>query len=121
MPTTQRQLPRFRETTQRELDRFKQHAAPARVPGELPHAAGDHGPGTRQGVGLANQAHQDRRAALGPGAGELDRGCVSWPPRNAPSPLYERYETAWHASPLIGTIAFAAYAVAVIVGLLCLE
>src|SRR4030095_5424505 len=37
---------------------------------------------------------------------------------NAPSPLYERYETAWHASPLIGTIAFAAYAVAVIVGLL---
>jgi hypothetical protein len=24
---------------------------------------------------------------------------------NAPSPLYERYETAWHASPLIGTIA----------------
>ena len=36
---------------------------------------------------------------------------------NAPSPLYERYETAWHASPLIGTIAFAAYAVAVIAGL----
>ena len=40
---------------------------------------------------------------------------------NAPSPLYERYETAWHASPLIGTIAFAAYAVAVIVGLLWLK
>ena len=40
---------------------------------------------------------------------------------NAPSPLYERYETAWHASPLIGTIAFAAYAVAVIAGLLWLK
>jgi len=40
---------------------------------------------------------------------------------NAPSPLYARYETAWHASPLIGTIAFAAYAVAVIVGLLWLS
>jgi hypothetical protein len=39
---------------------------------------------------------------------------------NAPNPFYERYETAWHASPLIGTIAFAAYAVAVI-GLLCLK
>jgi hypothetical protein len=40
---------------------------------------------------------------------------------NAPSPLYARYKTAWHASPLIGTIAFAAYAVAVIVGLLWLS
>jgi MFS family permease len=40
---------------------------------------------------------------------------------NAPSPLYERYETAWHASSLIGTIGFAAYAVAVIVGLLWLK
>jgi hypothetical protein len=40
---------------------------------------------------------------------------------NAPSPLYERYETAWHASSLIGTIAVAAYAVAVIVGLLWLK
>lgn len=40
---------------------------------------------------------------------------------NAPSPLYERYETAWHASPLIGTIAFAAYAAAVIAGLLWLK
>jgi MFS family permease len=40
---------------------------------------------------------------------------------NAPSPLYERYETAWHASPLIGTIAIAAYAAAVIVGLLWLK
>ena len=40
---------------------------------------------------------------------------------NAPSPLYELYETAWHASPLIGTIAFAAYAVAVIAGLLWLK
>jgi predicted MFS family arabinose efflux permease len=40
---------------------------------------------------------------------------------NAPSPLYQRYEMAWHASALIGTIAFAAYAVAVIVGLLWLD
>ena len=38
----------------------------------------------------------------------------------APSPLYERYEAAWHASPLIGTIAFAVYAFAVLVGLLWL-
>ena len=38
MPTTQRQLPRFRETTQRELP-LQEHAAPARVPGELPHHA----------------------------------------------------------------------------------
>jgi predicted MFS family arabinose efflux permease len=35
--------------------------------------------------------------------------------------LYERYETAWHASPLIATIALAAYAVAVTVGLLWLK
>lgn len=40
---------------------------------------------------------------------------------NAPSPLYQRYEAAWHASALIGTIAFATYAVAVIVGLLWLD
>ena len=40
---------------------------------------------------------------------------------NAPSPLYQTYEMAWHASALIGTIAFATYAVAVIVGLLWLE
>jgi MFS family permease len=40
---------------------------------------------------------------------------------NAPSPLYQRYEAAWHASPLIGTIAFAAYAAAVLAGLLWLS
>ncbi|MFH8469054.1 MFS transporter [Streptomyces sp. NPDC017991] len=40
---------------------------------------------------------------------------------NATSPLYQRYEAAWHASPLIGTIAFASYAVAVLVGLLWLS
>lgn len=40
---------------------------------------------------------------------------------NATSPLYQRYEAAWHASPLIGTIAFAAYAVAVLAGLLWLS
>lgn len=38
----------------------------------------------------------------------------------APTPLYDRYETLWHATPLIGTIAFAAYAVAVLAGLLWL-
>ncbi|GGJ68617.1 MFS transporter [Streptomyces brasiliensis] len=40
---------------------------------------------------------------------------------NAPSPLYQTYESAWHASALIGTIAFATYAVAVIGGLLWLD
>ena len=40
---------------------------------------------------------------------------------NATSPLYQRYEAAWHGSPLTGTIAFAAYAVAVLVGLLWLS
>lgn len=40
---------------------------------------------------------------------------------NAASPLYQRYEAAWHASPLTGTIAFAAYAVSVLAGLLCLS
>ena len=40
---------------------------------------------------------------------------------NAPSPLYQTYESAWHASPLIGTIAFATYAVAVIGALLWLD
>jgi MFS family permease len=40
---------------------------------------------------------------------------------NAPSPLYQTYETAWHASALTGTLAFATYAVAVIVGLLWLD
>lgn len=38
----------------------------------------------------------------------------------APSPLYVRYETLWHATPLIGTIAFAVYALAVLAGLLWL-
>ena len=40
---------------------------------------------------------------------------------NAPSPLYQTYESAWHAGALIGTIAFATYAVAVIGGLLWLD
>jgi MFS family permease len=40
---------------------------------------------------------------------------------NALSPLYQRYQSAWHASALIGTIAFATYAVAVIAGLLWLD
>jgi MFS family permease len=40
---------------------------------------------------------------------------------NATSPLYQRYEAAWHASPLTGTIAFAVYAVAVLAGLLWLS
>lgn len=40
---------------------------------------------------------------------------------NAPSPLYQTYESAWHVSALIGTIAFATYAVAVIGGLLWLD
>lgn len=40
---------------------------------------------------------------------------------NAASPLYQRYEATWRASPLIGTISFAAYAVAVLVGLLWLS
>ncbi|WP_335981148.1 MFS transporter [Streptomyces sp. CA2R106] len=40
---------------------------------------------------------------------------------NAPSPLYQAYESAWHASALIGTLAFATYAVAVICGLLWLD
>ncbi|MDH6625977.1 putative MFS family arabinose efflux permease [Streptomyces sp. LBL] len=40
---------------------------------------------------------------------------------NAPSPLYQTYESAWHASALTGTIAFATYAVAVIGGLLWLD
>ena len=39
---------------------------------------------------------------------------------NAPSPLYDRYESLWHATPLIGTIAFGVYAFAVLVGLLWL-
>ncbi|HLI58021.1 MAG TPA: MFS transporter [Solirubrobacteraceae bacterium] len=38
----------------------------------------------------------------------------------APTPLYDRYEALWHATPLIGTIAFAVYAIAVLVGLLWL-
>jgi MFS family permease len=38
----------------------------------------------------------------------------------APSPLYDRYERLWHATPLIGTIAFAVYALAVLGGLLSL-
>jgi hypothetical protein len=38
----------------------------------------------------------------------------------APTPLYDRYETLWHATPLIGTIAFAVYALAVLAGLLWL-
>lgn len=38
----------------------------------------------------------------------------------APTPLYDRYEKLWHATPLIGTIAFAVYALAVLVGLLWL-
>ncbi|WP_392673707.1 MFS transporter [Streptomyces sp. LN785] len=40
---------------------------------------------------------------------------------NAPSLLYQTYESAWHAGALIGTIAFATYAVAVIGGLLWLD
>lgn len=40
---------------------------------------------------------------------------------NAPSLLYQTYESAWHASALIGTMAFATYAVAVIGGLLWLD
>lgn len=40
---------------------------------------------------------------------------------NAPSPLYQTYQSAWHADALIGTIAFAAYAVAVLGGLLWLD
>lgn len=40
---------------------------------------------------------------------------------NAAGPLYQRYENAWHASPLTGTIAFASYAVAVLTGLLWLS
>lgn len=40
---------------------------------------------------------------------------------NAPSLLYQTYESAWRASALIGTIAFATYAVAVIGGLLWLD
>ncbi len=38
----------------------------------------------------------------------------------APTPLYDRYEALWHATPLIGTIAFAVYALAVLAGLLWL-
>ncbi|HET9125906.1 MAG TPA: MFS transporter [Solirubrobacteraceae bacterium] len=38
----------------------------------------------------------------------------------APTPLYGRYEQLWHATPLIGTIAFAVYALAVLAGLLWL-
>lgn len=38
----------------------------------------------------------------------------------APTPLYDRYEKLWHATPLIGTIAFAVYALAVLAGLLWL-
>jgi hypothetical protein len=44
----------------------------------------------------------------------------SWLPRTHPARCMS-YETAWHASSLIWTIAFAAYAVAVIVGLLWLK
>ena len=120
MPTTQRQLPRFRETTQRELDRFKQHAAPARVPGELPHAAAITVPAL--GNASASQISRTRTGAQRSVLVLASSIVVAFlAAANAPSPLYERYETAWHASPLIGTIAFAAYAVAVIVGLLCLK
>ena len=120
MPTTQRQLPRFRETTQRELDRFKQHAAPARVPGELPHAAAITVPAL--GKASASQISRTRTGAQRSVLVLASSIVVAFlAAANAPSPLYERYETAWHASPLIGTIAFAAYAVAVIVGLLCLK
>jgi predicted MFS family arabinose efflux permease len=38
----------------------------------------------------------------------------------APTPLYDRYELMWHSTPLIGTIAFAVYALAVLAGLLWL-
>jgi predicted MFS family arabinose efflux permease len=38
----------------------------------------------------------------------------------APTPLYDRYESLWHSTPLIGTIAFAVYALAVLAGLLWL-
>jgi hypothetical protein len=38
----------------------------------------------------------------------------------APTPLYDRYESMWHSTPLIGTIAFAVYALAVLAGLLWL-
>ncbi|WP_194294375.1 MFS transporter, partial [Streptomyces sp. RB17] len=40
---------------------------------------------------------------------------------NAPSPLYETYESAWHAGALTGTAAFATYAVGVVGGLLWLD
>lgn len=40
---------------------------------------------------------------------------------NAASPLYQRYEKTWHASSLTGTLAFAAYAVTVVTGLLWLS
>lgn len=40
---------------------------------------------------------------------------------NASSPLYQAYERAWHASALIGAIAFATYAAEVIGGLLWLD